>query len=239
MQHGDPTTSWYEWLEANGNQDHDTKLAALREYIFATAQKWNGSDNITADWLNKKLAKLGISERIYTENRYDITVEVKGILPAAVFASSRKEALEKLVALTDGSRGGSIREVISVAPPVFIHGPEDVDPDAVDPDAPTTVDATLAMFREIVMLGHVAGPKYCDVGANDVLAEYGLDKIPPRRQFTVTRPVEAVMTTVVTAYDEASAERVAGWRWENDRTSYQLTGGEPTADPAVTPATAS
>lgn len=35
------------------------------------------------------------------------------------------------------------------------------------------------------------------------------------------------MKTTVTAYDEESAQRVASWRWENDRAGFEVTGGNP------------
>lgn len=236
MQYADPAAHWNEWLDENTDKDEATKLAALREYIFALAVVWNGSENITASWLNKKLAKLGMTERIATDNRYALTVEVSGTLEVGVYGATRVEALEKLAALLDGSRNDRVSKLVATADPVFTDGPEDVDPNVIAPDAPTTVDGTLVMLREIIMLGHISGPRYCENGANAVLRSFGLAEIPPLKTFKVTRPVEAVVSTTVEAYDEQTAMRVAGWRWENGQTGYTMATGKDTDAPTVVPA---
>lgn len=233
MQYADPHTNWPEWAQENDDRDEPTKLLALREYIFDLARTWVGRENITAEWINKKLAKLAIADRIDVEHSYEVDVPVTATLPMRVFAANRTEALAKVASAISPGRGASVKDITATGAPAFTSGPEDEDPEVIDPDAPTTVDGTLAMFREIIMLGHIAGPKFCDVGANDVLAAFGLDPIPPRRTYKIARPVEAVMATTVEAYDLASAETVARWRWENDRTTYQLVGGDPTGDPSV------
>jgi DNA gyrase inhibitor GyrI len=236
MDYADPFLTWPEWLEANGDKDETTKLLALHEYIYALAVEWRGQENITADWLNKKMAKLGMTERIPIEHRYALDVPVSGVLHVGIYAATRADALAKLFALTDGTRNERVNEVKSTGEPVFTDGPEDIDPNVVNPDAPTTVDGTLAMLREIIMLGHISGPRFCTNGANAVLQRFGLAEIPPRKKFTVTRPVQAVQSTVVEAYDEATAMRVAGWRWTNDRSGYTMDAGQAMDDPTVTPA---
>lgn len=229
--YADPSISWDEW-DNNHSVSEDTRLLALREFIFRLADTWKSHEKITPAWVNKKLAKLGITERVDIENRYEIRADVTGTVTLTMYGATRADALEKLTERLDGTASATVFQVQATADPVFTSGPEDVDPD-VDPDAPTTVDATLAMLREIIMLGHIAGPKYCDDGANEVLASFGLDPIPPRKSFTVTRPVQAVVTTTVQAYDEASAQRVASWRWENERAGFQMASGDPLADPTV------
>jgi hypothetical protein len=228
MLYAEPET-WAEWSTANTDVDMPevTKLAALRGYIAATARKWVHDCTYDAAWANKKFAKLGMADRIGQENYYTVTATVTGTAQVGVYANSRAEALEKANArLSD--RDPLISSISVTSDPVFTSGPEDSAP--VNPDGPQTVDATLTMLREIILLGHISGPKVCQVEADRVLASFGLAPIPERKTFTVAVPVEAVMKTTVEAYDEASASRVAGWRWDNDRTGYtvdHVTGEHP------------
>ena len=232
MQFADPSKTWAEWIADNADRTDADKLAALREYIAALGAEWVGHERITAAWVNKKLYSLGVTDLIKVESAYTLQAKVSGNLEMVVYAHDRGEALEKAGLRLDGTGHAMVRELESLDTPMFTKGPEDPSTD-VNPDAPTTVAATLAELRELIMLGHVSGPKYCDEGANRVLAEFGLAPIPPQKTFTVTRPVEAVMQTTVTAFDEETALRIAGWRWENNKTGYHVAGGEPTADPSV------
>lgn len=236
MQYADPHLDWTEWVSANPDQDEATKLLALREYIAATARDWQDMGEITAEWANKKLTALGITELIGMTTTYLIQVPVSGTAEIGINAGSRVEALKLLEARLVGTRQLVISAAVALDTPVFTSGPEDPDPSVIDPDVPTTVQATLDMLREIILLGHIAGPKYCDIGANKVLASYGLAPIPERKKFTVTRPVAADMRTVVEAYDEVSAQRVAGWRWDNGRTGYEVFDVDPIDEATVTAA---
>lgn len=218
-------TTWADWIAdpVNAAADDFIKLAALRKYIFLAAE--GGHENeptkLTPEWVNKKLAKLGVPDRLDGENTYTLEVPVTGVYRRQVVASNRAEAERRFADL----RGTSI----SISPytvngsPTFTSGPEDPDPAAVDPAAPTTVDATLAAFREYLLLAVIAGPRVCVDGVNEVLTDFGLDRVPQRREFTVTRPATATATTSVTAYDEASARRVAEWRWDSDHSGYTAT----------------
>lgn len=222
--HADPSITWTEWLEANPDADATIRLAALREYIIELARNWAGRENITAEWINKKLAKLGIGYRIVRAAAYTLSVPVTADLSFAVYATNRAEAMQKFTDCLRAieTRHATVLHATYTATPVFTDGPEDPDLSVVDPDAPQTEDATLAMLREIIMLAVVAGPRICEPGANTVLSSFGLPDVPARKTFTVTRPVEATATTVVEAFDEASAMRVAGWRWEDGRSGYTV-----------------
>ena len=234
MQYADPALDWTEWVEANADRDDATKLAALREYIFAQATHWVRSGEITHVWANKKLAKLGITKQIERETVYDLTAPVTAEVGVRVYARNRTEALEKAKERLTGMGSASVVKVALNGDPLFTGGPEDRDPSVIDPDAPQTTFATLAMFREIVMLGHVAGPKYCTPGADRVLAAFGLAAIPETKKFVVTRPVTATASTTVEAYDEASAERVADWRWDDGRNGYEIHDAVSSDDAVVT-----
>lgn len=222
MQYGTDGLTWTEWLEANDDRDDATKLAALREYITDAASRAFGRGDIGAEWANKKLAKLGIPQRMLADSSYVVSAPVSATLRYFAAAGSRADALEQFKSYVD-NLGGSSASVTGVAvtgTPVFVSGPEDPE-DVVSDDAPTTVEGTLEMLREVILYGYIAGPRYCEDGANRVLESFGLAPIPPRKRFVVERLAEAVMRTTVEAYDEASAERVAGWRWENGQTGYE------------------
>lgn len=220
MQHPDVSDTWIDWVAANDDASDGDKLIALRTIIFNTALIWRGSGDITAEWANKKLYALGIAERIEVDHSYAFEAPVSAFMDLRVFASNRTEALEKVTALLRVDGGGMVKRIAAAGDPKFVDGPEDLPKDA-SPDAPTTVDATLMKLREIIMLGNIAGPRFnCENGVNRVLASYGLDPIPPRKVFTVDVPVEGFMRTNVEAYDEESAKRVAGWRWDNGRSGY-------------------
>jgi hypothetical protein len=235
MQFADPNSNWADWSDtvAFAAADDTTRLAGLREYIAAAGKSWVGHERITAEWVNKKLLGLGVTDLMQWEVAYTLTTEVTGSLDMVVYGTSRVEALEKAALRLNGTGSANVRNLTGVGTMTFASGPEDPDLTALDPDVPTTVDATLAALREVIMLGHVSGPKYCEDGANRVLAEFGLAPIPPTRTFTVSRPVEAVMTTTVQAFDENTAMRIAGWRWENNKTGYQMASGEATDAPSV------
>jgi len=231
MQYADPDLDWTEWLANNEDRDEATKLAALREYIVAVARKWVRDCTYDEVWANKKFGKLGITERFDISQQYVLQVAITADLTTSVYAASRTEALEKFNARI-AHAGGNITNIAAAGDPVFSSGPEDPDP-LGDPDAPQTVGATLALLREIILLGHIAGPRICEAQANQVLASFGLAPIPERRTFKVSRPVDAVMTTTVEAYDEESATRIAGWRWESNRSGYNLATAEAKDAPSV------
>jgi hypothetical protein len=218
-------TTWAAWIAdpANAAADDFIKLAALRKYIHTAAA--NGHEDepsrLTSEWVNKKLAKLGVPDRIDGENTYTLEVPVTGINRRTVVASNRAEA-ERLFASMHGTQIG-VTDYTLQDTPTFTSGPEDPDPAVVDPAAPTTVDATLTAFREYLLLAVIAGPRLCEHGVNEVLEKFGLDRVPQRKEFTVTRPATATVTTTITAYDEASARRVAEWRWASDHSGYTAT----------------
>jgi hypothetical protein len=235
MQDADPSVDWTEWLQDNVDQDDATKLGTLRGYILEAAKHWVTSGEITHTWANKKLAKLGITTRIEKEQVYDLAAPIAAQMELRVYARNRVEALEKAKERLNGMGAGMAAKVTMAGDVAFTSGPEDHDPNVVDPDAPQTVFATLAMFREIVMLGHIAGPKFCSGGASRVLAQFGLAPIPEAKEFVVTRPVVATARTVVSAYDEASAERVADWRWDDGQTGYEIYDAVSSGDAVVEP----
>lgn len=230
MQYANPDQTWAEWLADNcDTATGDHALAVLREYIAETARNYRGHEpGLTADWMNKKLWTLGVPERIQQENIYSLAVPVTATLGFNVYGCSRKEALEKFIdrlRAVESSAGASsvhVAELRATGDPQFTAGPEDTDSGDVSPDAPTTVQDTLVKLRETIMLAHIAGPKICKDGANQVLRDYGLAELPELKKFVVTRPVEAVASTEVMAWDEASAMRVAGWRWEDDKSGYTV-----------------
>lgn len=235
MQYADRTINWTEWLVANDAATDTEKLAALREYIAATARQWVNSCTYDAAWANKKLLKMGITDLISTSNHYALEAPATGMLSVGIYAKSRAEAEQRFREVAAANNTVRITIPAIVGDLVFTAGPEDTDP-AAAADAPATVYDTLDMLREIIMLGHIAGPHICEEEANKVLASYGLAPIPPRRKFVVARPVEAEMRTTVEAYDEASAERVARWRWENGRTGYDAVNIDPLDEATVTAA---
>jgi hypothetical protein len=226
--------TWTEWVEDNADSDEATKLSALRESIAATARTWVRSGQISRDWANKKLAKLGVTDQIPGENTYVLEAPVSGTLAITVHAETRAEAEEKFRnQLTSNSRAHSVPDATVTGDVSFRSGPEDPGTAAAD-DAPTTVDATLMMLREVIMLGNISGPRWdCDTGTNSVLASYGLAPLPPRRAFTVAVPVEAVMKTTVHAYDEGTAARIAGWRWDDGKRGYDVDLAVSTDVPSV------
>jgi len=236
MQYADPALVWTEWEANNADRDEATKLLALREYIAATARDWRNAGEITAEWANKKLTVLGITNLIGFTSTYVVEATVSGTVSVGIQAATRAEALT----LFEDRVSTGVQTMVSVQAtlndPKFTAGPEDPDPNVIDLDAPATMQATLDMLREIILLGHIAGPKYCEQGANRVLASYGLAPIPPLKRFVITRPVAADMRTTVEAFDEMSAQRVAGWRWDNGRTGYELANADPIDEATVTAA---
>lgn len=225
MQYTNDGDIWTDWSDDNADRDEPTRLAALRELIFEEAKRWVAAAEITAEWANKKLATLGITERILREVPYAFEAPVTAVMDLRVYATSRTHAREKLAELLATNGGGMVKRISSagdVADAALVSGPEDAPTEVAD-DAPTTVDATLMKLRETILLGNIAGPRFnCEVGANRVLASFGLDPIPERKWFTVAMPVEGVMTTTIEAYDEQSAKRVGGWRWDNNRSGFGL-----------------
>lgn len=232
MQRMTSGESWNDWLAANEDQDDATKLAALREIIAQTGREWVASGEITSVWANKKLAALGITERIDADHQYELKAPINvDPIQMTVYAFDRTAALAQFANRL--AAGVHVRRAEAASDPEFISGPED-QVATVDDDAPQTVEATLATFREIVLLANIAGPRFnCDSGGSAVLATFGLATIPPRREYVVTRPADAVMRTVVEAYDEASAMRVAGWRWEDGRKGYTVSEATATDAPSV------
>jgi len=216
--------NWDEWYQKHAaTSTGENALDALRAFIVQAARLWVGKEpGLTADWMNKKLHRLGIAERIEVEHAYQLTGTVTGTVNLRIYGRTRAEAADKFRALLDGHNPANTVAATLVGDPTFTDGPEDPDPADVDPDAPTTVDSTLLKLHELIMLGHISGPKYCDTGANRVLASFGLDPIPPRRTYTVTRPVEGIASTTVSAFDEASAMKVAGWRWDDGQTGWTV-----------------
>lgn len=222
MQYADPSLDWTGWLEENKDEDDATKLAALREYIAALGEEWAGRERITVEWVNKKLTTLGITELVQREVPYTLRALVSAEMDMVVYARNRTEAMEKANERLNGGGSAAVTKVAGTGTvPAFIGGPEDPDPQVIA-DAPQTVDALLAALREVIMLGHIAGPKFCKDSADSVLDDFGLAPIPDRKRFTVERAVEGVMTTTVEAYDEVSAQRVAGWRWDSQQSGFAL-----------------
>lgn len=224
MQHTTPGETWTDWLAANADRDGDDMVEALREIILRDARYGVGMGVFTAAWANKKLPLLGITEQIAVENVYVIEQQITGTFTHNVSGTSRADALARFSATLAERSSGTIANVQPAvgATPTIVSGPEDVDVAAVLADAPQTVDAILAKLREIMMLAVISGPHMCVPGTSDKLEEYGLAPLPDRREYVITRPVDAVMQTVVNAYDEASAQRVADWRWDNNHTGYTV-----------------
>lgn len=220
-----------EWLSDNPAADDETKLAALRAYIYDTAVHGVQMGNFTPDWANKKLRKLGIARQITSTNVYALKAMVSAEVTLTIHASDRADALRefkdrlvgRLTVFTPDTSGE----------PQFVSGPEDTDDVPLPDDAPTTTEETLTVLREVIMLAVIAGPHFCEDGANDALEEFGLAHIPARQKFTITRPADAELMTTVEAYDEASARRVADWRWEDGRQSYIVKAATATAEPVV------
>lgn len=233
----DGTTNWTDWINAHGDADDSTKLDTLRKFIRSAASTGVRDSNFSATWANKKLLKLGVTDLLVDEQKYNVTREVTGKLTFMVYATSRAEALASADAKFQRSRDSwRITDVVSTSDSMVTAGPEDPDPAAAAADdAPTTVEATLIALREVIMLAVIAGPHICEGGANEVLESFGLEPIPARSRFNVIRPVEVEMVTTIEAYDEASAARVAEWRWENGRSAYlpDVKGAVPTGDPVV------
>jgi hypothetical protein len=233
MQYATPGTTWTEWSEDNADRDEATKLAALREIITVTAHEWVNSGEITAEWANKKLAKLGIADRLDLQNAYVLETTVVAPFKATVYAADRAAAEDQFKARL--THALTVAEAEAPYALRFVSGPEDA-PQAGDPDAPTTIDATLTMLREIILLANVSGPRFnCDSGASRVLASYGLAPVPERKKFTVRRPAAVDMVTTVEAYDEASALRIADWRWEDGHKDFKASNVDPIDDLAVVP----
>jgi hypothetical protein len=225
MQYADPDTTWIEWATANADVDMPDadRLTALHEFIEQTAREFVRSGSITTEWANKKLAKLGVAARITQNSAYTIEAQVTGRTAFTVYATNRADAEQAFRDRVANDRQTLSRGATVTSDVQFNSGPEDFDPTAPNPEAPVGVTDTLDMLREVIMLGNISGPRWdCDSGTNKVLASYGLAPVPARMEFTVSIPIEGAMTTKVEAYDEESAKRVAGWRWDNGRTGYAL-----------------
>lgn len=215
--------TWADWLTDNVDADEATKLARLRAFILKTAREQVAMGEIAASWATKKLAKLGITDPMNARSEYTLEAHASGKVHLVVSASSRAGAMEAFADRTNAAPSLVVNDIaVQAADAVFLAGPEDPDPNVVDPAAPATVQATLDALRETILLAVIAGPRVCDPGANDILASYALPGVPERRTFTVGIPVEGVMKTTVKAFDEASAKRVAGWRWDNNRAGFDL-----------------
>lgn len=232
MQHTNPGETWTEWLERIPSADEGTALAALREIILATAQLAVSNGDIALAWAEKKLPGLGIAAPVASVRSYEVEVPVTGTYRRTVFGSSRANALEDFTHATTNNPTLRVEACTVTADPVFTSGPEDNDGPLPD-DAPTTVQATLDKLREVIMYAVIAGPHICVLGAQQALVDFGLAPLPTTKQFVITRPVEATMRTTVNAYDEASAEKVASWRWENNRSGWHVSEASPNGDPAV------
>jgi hypothetical protein len=213
--------TWIDWTAAFPAADDDTKLQALRNYIWATADRACRQDGAPARWMNKKLPQVGVSDRMPAINTYTLEVPVNGFYRTEIAARNRAEA-ERLFRSTFGSQVGTTHEASFGDNVAFIDGPEDVAPGDLPDDAPQTVDATLAKLRELILLAVVSGPRFCVSGTNRVLASFGLEPVPERKTFRVSRPVVGFAETFVEAFDEASAERVAGWRWADGRQGFAV-----------------
>lgn len=220
--------TWADWIAdpANAQLDDDVKLNTLRDYVWETARDAHTDDpsTVRADWVNKKLGKLGVTARLDAVNSYTLEVPVSGKYVATVTAASRTEAEAIFARQLDQDRLVVQKNSTfwTLADSVFTAGPEDPTPGVVDPEAPTTVDATLVKLRETILLGVIAGPKFCVHGANEALASFGLGSVPERKKFTVTRPVDGFAETTVEAFDALSAERVASWRWEDGHRGFKV-----------------
>jgi hypothetical protein len=230
-------TTWVDWLAANPDATDADKLAALRERIAHSARWFVGTERgLTPEWINKKLAKLGVADRIARSNSYSVTFDVtSGKVTIGSKGDNRADAIAN--ALERVGRGPLyVADVdVDVDPAsVTIEGPEDVSPVAAA-DGPQTVDATLAALHEIMLLAVVSGPKLCVPGVNNFLEAYGLAPVPDRKAFVVRRPVQSYVETIVEAYDEASAQRVASWRWEDGQQGFKVTAGDPLGDLEVVP----
>lgn len=235
MQHATPGIAWTDWLAESGDEPEATRLAALREYIAHTARAQVTYGTITAEWANKKLAILGVTERISTPREYVLKTSIVADVEMTIYAADRAAAQEGF----KHRLGGRLNVTDAEAPYElkFVSGPEDDDDvPAVADDAPTTLGATLVKLREVIMLAHLAGPKVCDDGANEVLDFYGLAHLPQTREYVVTRPAAADMRTTVRAYDEASALRIAGWRWDDNQAGYTTVNIDPIDEATVTAA---
>lgn len=219
----DSYDTWSGWINDNPHAPEQDKLDTLREFIWEEASGRVGTGEITEAWANKKLGPLGIVKRFSTENAYVLEVPVT-VAPVSmtVYASNRAAAEMKFTDLlaSRAPNAVGVTGVKAAGDPVFLSGPEDADPLAFDPNAPTTASETLVKLRETILLAVVAGPRICVDGANEVLDAFDLEHVPARKTFTVTRPAEAEFRTEVEAFDQASAERVAEWRWNDNRTGF-------------------
>lgn len=232
MQYATPGISWVDWLAESADETDDVKLAALREYIMHTAKAQVSYGQITADWANKKLPTLGITELFPASREYVLKTSIVADVEMTLYAADRADAVQGF----KNRLAGRINVYSAEAPYEikFVSGPEDVTPADLPADAPTTVDATLVKLREVIMLAHLAGPKVCKDGVNEVLDFYGLDHLPETRKYVVTRPAAADMRTTVTAYDEASALRIAEWRWDDNLAGYKPVNVDPIDEATAT-----
>lgn len=215
MQYASTADDWTTWSSRHLNADDDTKLAALREYIELAARRAVGQHHpgLDAAWMNKKLGPLGITTRIPCASTYILEAPVTATASITVVARDRAEARQKFGDLLSAGRV-AVGICTAATDPVFTSGPEDADAVVPDPEAPTTVTGTLMKLRETIMLAHIAGPKVCRESADEMLEEFGLLPLPQEREYVVTRKAPVTMQTIVTAYDEQSAQRVATWRWD-------------------------
>lgn len=214
--------SWAEWIfvPSNAQASEDVRLTALRAFIEAAAKTAVDNGDITAQWANKKLPALGVAAQFATGHTYSLEAPAAGTYKLDVYADSRTEALREFARRTAAGYSIVIENPSVTGDAVFTKGPEDPTPGALPDDAPDTVDATLVALRETILLGIIAGPRYCEAGASDVLDDFALGNVPERKTYVVTRPVTAVAETTVEAFDEVSAARVASWRWDNDQVGY-------------------
>jgi hypothetical protein len=214
--------TWAEWIADPGNDglDDAVKLNILRDYIWRAAKDAHADDAliIKAEWLNKKLLALGVSANFSVTNSYTLRIPVSGFYSTQVSATDRGEA-ERLFRSTIGT-GVRVGDPVIIGTAEFTSGPKDFASGALPDEAPGTVTATLEKLRETILLGVISGPKFCVPGANEVLESFGLAPVPERKKFTVTRRVGALASTTIEAYDEASALRVAQWRWDNRHTGF-------------------
>lgn len=240
MQHTNPDETWTDWLASNDDKDDAEKLGALREIIVQTARTWIDSGEITAEWANKKLTSLGITDQVDQLKDYTLETSASGTVQLVIRARNRADAETEFRNRLAAAPMVTVTGPDAPYAPKFVSGPEDHDPNAVVPDAPATVADTLTKLRQVILLGNISGPRFdCDSGASRVLASYGLAPVPARKTFVVTRPAAADMRTTVEAYDEASAERVAEYRWDNHQAGYTPVNVDAIGEAVVTAADAS
>jgi len=180
--------------EAPANAD----LVALRARIGRHAARQVRGYNITAEWINPWLRKMGVEE-LAGSNGYTIEVPITAKVRVTAAGTTRAQAIKN--AQEYAGKFGRIRSRMTMRDVTadaenwtVVDGPEDPAPGDVN-EIPQTVDALKAMLRDCLKAAKTDpnGPHSCTGGIRDEWRTFQLGDFPTFRTVSVRVPVTATV----------------------------------------------